>query len=158
MKAKQCGLPKRDAYSTLHGNATSFSVTVSSILNKKQLSEQASKQKCLPPSKNLSRYISAALQQTYCMRDLSGLGGGNPLSVIWWLVLHHTAELSAKSCTLLPTDLCPLTGEPDGKPSAVSLRLPAEELQRQLRALLPRLTPASEPCTPANMNCSIYSS
>lgn len=69
MKAKRCGLPKRDAYSMPHGNATSFSATAYSILNKKQLSEQASKQKCLPPSKNVSRYISAALQQTYCVRS-----------------------------------------------------------------------------------------
>lgn len=37
MKAKLRGLPRRDVYSTLYGNATSFSLTVSIILNKKRL-------------------------------------------------------------------------------------------------------------------------
>lgn len=84
-----------------------FSLTVSVILNKKLLLKQASKQKCLPPSKNLSQYISAPLQQTCHMRDLSSLTSSDPASVIWGLALHHTTKPSARSCCLLPTHLCP---------------------------------------------------
>jgi len=81
-ESQTAGLPRRDVYSTLYGNATSFSLTVSIILNKKWLLKQASKQKCLPPGKNPSQYISVPLQQTCRMRDLSSLTGSDPASVI----------------------------------------------------------------------------
>lgn len=51
MKVKQHGLPRRDMYSALYGNATSFFLTVPSILNKKRLLKWASKQTHLPPGK-----------------------------------------------------------------------------------------------------------
>lgn len=51
MKVKQHGLPRRDMYSALYGNATSLLLTVPIILNKKRLLKQASKQTYLPPGK-----------------------------------------------------------------------------------------------------------
>lgn len=48
MKAKPCGLPGRGRYSTLHGNTASVPLAASSILNRKRLLEQGSKQKCWP--------------------------------------------------------------------------------------------------------------
>lgn len=45
MKAEQRGLPRRDVYSMLYGNTTSFSLPVSIILNNKWPLKQASKQK-----------------------------------------------------------------------------------------------------------------
>lgn len=51
MKVKQHGLPRRDIYSAVYGNATSFFLTVPTILNKKRLLKRASKQTHLPPGK-----------------------------------------------------------------------------------------------------------
>lgn len=51
MKVKQHGLPRRDMYSMLYGNAASFFLTVPTILNKKRLLKQASKQTFLPPGR-----------------------------------------------------------------------------------------------------------
>lgn len=51
MKVKQHGLPRRDVYSALYGNAISFLLTLPIVLNKKRLLKQASKQTYLPPGK-----------------------------------------------------------------------------------------------------------
>lgn len=107
MKVKQCGLLIRSVYSMLYCNAASCSLTASIISNKKLLTKEAGKRKCLPPINNLSWYISAPLQQTCCMTDLSSLTSSDLASVIWGLARHHTTKSSIKSCSLLPTHLCP---------------------------------------------------
>lgn len=98
--------------------------------------------KCLPPSKNLSRYISAPLQQTCRMRDLLSLTGSDPASVIWGLPLHYTTKPSTESCSLLPTHLCPFDWRPNDKSCDCALRYSKEELRRQLRSVFPGLMPA----------------
>lgn len=89
MKAKPCGLPGRGASSMLHGNTASVPLAASSILNKKWLLEQASKQKCWPAGTHPSQHIPAPLHQTCHTR---GLSGSDPVPVSCRLALCHSTR------------------------------------------------------------------